>query len=66
MNHYTNEWVLMYDDFRIMCTSDPGGKPSANYVFLTSLNIRAGENFSAALQHAVTVMFSLFSPDVKT
>ena len=71
MNHLTNESVLMYYDLRFVYTSEPGGKPSANScVLLTSLNIRTGggggQNCLSALQHAITVMFSLFSPDVKT
>jgi hypothetical protein len=44
-----------------------GGEPSPNSCFLlTSLNIRRRDrNWPAALQHSITVKFSLIPPDVK-
>ena len=48
------------DDFRFMYTSKLWCKPRPNSCFLlTSLN------WPAALQRAITVIFSLFSPDVQ-
>jgi hypothetical protein len=66
MNHL-NESVLMYDDFRFVYSSEPGGKPSANScALLASLKIRTGgRNGLAALQHVITVMFHSFLPMLK-
>jgi hypothetical protein len=66
--HLMNNSVLVYDDFRFICTSDPGGKLSPNFcVSYTYWNIITGDiNRPAALQLTVTVIFSLFSSEVKT
>jgi hypothetical protein len=68
VDHLMNESVPMYDDLQFMYTSDLGSKPSPESSFsLTPLDIRTVvRNLPAALQHIVTVIFSLFSPDVKT
>ena len=62
LNHLMHKWVLIHDDFWFLYTSDCGVKPSPNlYFFLTSASFRiGGRNWPAALQHAITVIFSLF------
>jgi len=63
-----NESVPMYDGLEFTYISDLGSKPSPKSSFsLTPLDIRTvGRNLPAALLHVVTVIFSLFSADVKT
>jgi hypothetical protein len=67
MDYLMNESVPMYNDLQFTYTSDFRSKPSQKSSFsLTPLNIRTvGRNLPAALHHVVTLIFSLFSPDVK-
>ena len=60
--------MLIFDDFRFVHTSSPRRRLSPNCRFLlTPLNITTGcRNWPATLQHAITLAFPLFSPDVNT
>ena len=58
MNHLKNKSVLMYDDFRFVYASDHEGKPSPNScLFLTYLNISAGDNITACYHCNVVTHF---------
>jgi hypothetical protein len=67
VDHLINAFVPMYDDLEFMYTSDLGSKPSPKSSFsLNFLDIRTvGRNLPATLEHVVTVIFSIFFPDIK-
>jgi hypothetical protein len=68
VNSLMKEFLLMYGDIQFVYTFELRIKLLPKSCFsLTPLdNTTVGRNLPAALQHAVTVIFSLFYSDFKT
>jgi hypothetical protein len=67
VNSLMKKSVLIYNDFLLMYTSDTRSKTITQILLsLTSLNKRTGSgNLSVALQHAITLIYSLLTPKEK-